>query len=188
MTASDDSPGAMPPGHPTGGGRRGALLAASRLLSHAATTVLWASAAGLVAMTLIVGWHVFARRVLNDTPHWSETGSVLIMFWYSLLGAAVGVRAQTHIGLVFFRDLLPRRGRLALDVVINLFVIAFGAALLWYGADIMQTTWNQTIPTVGISVGVLYMPFPIAGGLIVAFALEHLLRTLAGQEVERGWS
>jgi len=186
------TPSAQPPDEPTpGAGTRrlaGRLLAVSRLLDRVALGVLWFSAAGLVAMTLIIGWHVFARRILNDTPHWSETGSVLIMFWYSLLGAAIGVRSQGHIGLVFFRDLLPRGGRLAFDVLINLLVAAFGAALLWYGNDIMQTTWNQDIPTVGVSVGILYLPFPLAGVLIIAFAFEHVLRTLAGQEVTRGWS
>ena len=150
--------------------------------------VLWFSSAGLVGMTLVIGWHVFARRVLNDTPHWSETSSVLVMFWYSLLGAAIGVRANIHIGLVFFRDQLPRRGRLALDVLINLIVAAFGALLLVYGQKMVAVTWNQTIPTVGIPTGIRYLPFPIAGGLIMLFALEHILHALSGREVKRAWS
>ncbi len=150
--------------------------------------VLWISGAGLVGMTLVIGWHVFARRVLNDTPHWSETSSVLVMFWYSLLGAAIGVRANIHIGLVFFRDQLPRRGRLALDVLINLIVGAFGALLLFYGQKMVGVTWNQTIPTVGIPTGIRYLPFPIAGALIVLFAIEHILQALSGQEVKRAWS
>ena len=150
--------------------------------------VLWASAAGLLTMTLIIGWHVFARRVLNDTPHWSETSAVLIMFWYSLLGAAIGVRANMHIGLVFVREQLPRRGRLALDVVINLFVAAFGVLLFWYGMAVVERFWGQTIPTVGISTGYRYLPFPIAGVLIFLFAMEHAARSIAGQEVKRAWS
>ena len=150
--------------------------------------ILWLSAVGLVAMTAVVGWQIFGRYVLNDTPHWSETLSVYLMFYYVLLAAAVGVREHLHLGLVFVHDRLPRRGRQALDVIINLAIIGFGAVTVWYGSAYVESTWNQTIPTLGLPTGSLYLPIPIAGALFVLFALENALRTLAGRETRRAWS
>ena len=159
------------------------LTAAARrlapVLGWISRIALWLSAGGLLSMTLIVGWHVFARRVLNDTPHWSETGSVLIMFWYSLIGAAIGVRYRQHIGLVVIRDALPARlGRL-LRLIGHGVVAAFGLALLVYGSQMVATTWSQTIPTVGLPTGLRYLPFPLAGGLMILFSAELAVRDLA---------
>ena len=53
----------------------------SRFLSRAA---LYASALGLVGMTLIIGWQVFARYVLNAAPSWTEQASLLLMLWFIL--------------------------------------------------------------------------------------------------------
>lgn len=158
------------------------------LCGGAARVLLAIAGAGLVVMTLVIGWQIFGRYALNDTPHWSERLSVYLMLYYIMFGAAVGVRDRIHIGLVFLHDLLPRRGRIALDLFSNVLVGAFGGALGWYGLEIAMRTWNQTIPTLGIPTGTSYLAFPIAGAAIVLFSIEHILRSLSGQEVKRGWS
>jgi len=40
------------------------------------------SAIGLILMTLIVGWQVFGRYVLNQSPDWSEQAALALMIWY----------------------------------------------------------------------------------------------------------
>ena len=49
-------------------------------------------------MTVFVGWQVFGRYVLNDSPSWTEPASLLLMSWFILLGSAVGVREGVHLG------------------------------------------------------------------------------------------
>ncbi|MCB9947311.1 MAG: TRAP transporter small permease [Rhodospirillaceae bacterium] len=190
MTQPDTPPtGTSPPQAGPGGGRLARSFAvAARVFEAIGKIVLLISGTGIVAMTLIIGWHVFARRVLNDTPNWSETSTVLIMFWYSLLGAAIGVRYRMHIGLVFVRDRMPPTLRKVVDCFTHAVVAAVGVLLLCYGTEMAQSTWDQTIPTVGIPVGIQYLPFPIAGALIAIFAVELLLRTLSGQELEGAWN
>lgn len=151
-------------------------------LDRFARIVLWVAASGLVVMTAVIGWQVWGRYILNDTPHWSEQLSLFLMLYYILLAAAVGVRERFHIGLVVFRDALPPRGRLALDVANNLLVASFGGGMAWYGTQLAQVTWDQTIPTLGLPVGASYIPFSIAGGLIVLFALENIATTIADGE------
>ncbi len=143
-------------------------------------TALWLSAAGLVVMTAIIGWQVWGRYVLNDTPNWSERLSLFLMTWYILLAAAVGVRERFHIGLVFFKEALPAPAGLLVDMLVHLLVAVFGAAMIWYGAEMAASTWSHVIPTLELPVGASYLPFPISGTLIVLFSLEHMLVDLRG--------
>ncbi|HWM28732.1 MAG TPA: TRAP transporter small permease subunit, partial [Woeseiaceae bacterium] len=52
----------------------------------------WFAGIGLLLMTLIIGWQVFARYVLNDSPAWAEQAALLLMIWYVMFAAAAGVR------------------------------------------------------------------------------------------------
>ena len=60
-------------------------------LSWLSLACLYLAGLGVVLMTIIIGWQVFGRYVLNDTPSWSEPLSLQLMSWFILLGAAVGV-------------------------------------------------------------------------------------------------
>ncbi|MGF1526829.1 MAG: TRAP transporter small permease [Candidatus Competibacterales bacterium] len=150
----------------------------TRGLAVLSSAALGLSVTGLVAMTAVIGWQVYGRYVLNDTPPWSEQLSLLLMLYYILLAAAVGVREQSHLGLLFFRDRLPaplRRLTMALSYGL---VGAFGGFLAWYGSNLVATTWSHTLPSLGLPTGVSYLPFPAAGVLIVLFSLENLLKAL----------
>ncbi len=136
---------------------------------------LWLSATGLVVMTVIIGWQVWGRYVLNDTPHWSERLSLFLMNYYILLAAAVGVRERFHLGLVFFKSALPDRLRYIVEIIINLLIGYFGFAMFWYGGQMAMSTWSHVIPTLGLPTGASYLPFPIAGVLILLFSVQHLL-------------
>ena len=42
-------------------------------------TAQWVSRLCLLMMTIIIGWQVFARYVLNASPSWSETTSISLV-------------------------------------------------------------------------------------------------------------
>lgn len=154
----------------------GLLAAIARVSRAIAALFLWVGFASLVLITAVVGWQVWGRYVLNDTPVWAEATSLLLVLYLSMLGAAVGVREEFHLGIVFVRDRLPppwRRRGLALN---HFLVGGFGAGMAWYGAELARSTLTHGIPTLGISQSVAYLPAPIAGAAIVFFAVEHLCR------------
>lgn len=136
------------------------------------------SAAGLVAMTLIVGWQVFARYVLNASPAWSESAALLLMLYYIMLAAAVGVYENFHLGLKFLLDSVSSRSRRSLEIINNSLIIVFGIAMLINGTRLAQFTANHVIPTLEISRALAYWPFATAGFMITLFALERLLLTV----------
>jgi len=133
------------------------------------------AAAGLVLMTAVIGWQVFARYVLNDSPTWSEAAALVIMAWFVLLAAAVGVYERFHLGFRLFVSVLPLRARRAVFVVGQLLIMAFGAAMTYNGMALVDYTATHIIPTLGVSRSVAYWPFVICGGLIVLFALVNCI-------------
>ncbi|MEM1287844.1 MAG: TRAP transporter small permease [Pseudomonadota bacterium] len=155
------------------------LQALSTVLDRISRVALILSAVGIVAMTAIVGWQVYGRYVLNDTPHWSESLAIFIMNWFILIGAAVGVHERFHIGIVFFKEAMPRPIRFTLEAVIHLATAGFAVAMIIYAGQLADTTWSHTIPTLNLPRGLQYVPFVLSGGLIILFSANHLTRLFA---------
>ncbi|MGP1357009.1 TRAP transporter small permease, partial [Roseicyclus sp.] len=86
---------------------------------------LYLSGAGLVAMTAFIGWQVYGRYVLNDSPTWTGNGSVIIMGWFIILGAAVGIREGNHLSFDVLLHVLGPRAKAVLHTISDLVVAAF---------------------------------------------------------------
>lgn len=150
---------------------RQTLRSISLLLSNVA---IGASAIGLVGMTLAVSWQVFGRYVLNDSPAWTEPLSIQLMGWFILLGSAVGIRENYHLGFDVLRYMVPRPVARVMAIISMLVVLAFGAAMAVYSLDLVIGTWTATLPVLGWPGGTDFMPITFGGVLIVFFALEQL--------------
>ena len=136
------------------------------------------SAAGLVIMSLIICWQVFGRYVLNDSPAWSEPVALLLMLYYIMLAAAVGVYEGFHLGLRIIIDNLPVRPQRWLSMINDCLVGLFGMLMMVHGLRLAEFTVDHAIPTLGISRSIAYWPFAAAGLLILIFSIERLLITL----------
>lgn len=159
--------------------------ALSRVLSRAALAF---SAAGLVGMTLIIGWQVFARYVLGSAPAWTEQAALYLMLWFILFAAAAGVREGFHIQISILQDSLRGRAGAGLRLFCHAVVLVFGGFMAWGGIGLVTETWPHAIPTLGLPRGSAYIPVVGAGLLIVFFAAEQMLAQLRGQEVAPQWS
>ena len=143
---------------------------------------LWLAGIGLVAMTVFVAWQVYGRYVLNATPSWTEAGSIVLMSWFILFGAAAGVREGGHLGFEVLRYVVPAPVRRGMAAVSHLVVGLFGGAMAIYGMELTVGTWAATIPTLGLPGGFDYLPLVVGGVLIGLFSLEHLVRLALGAE------
>jgi TRAP-type C4-dicarboxylate transport system permease small subunit len=136
----------------------------------------------LIAMTLMFAWLVFGRYVLNDTPTWVEQVSHLLLMVIAFLGAAVGVREDTHLSVVLFRTAVPPRVRTIFVFITDVLMAAFGGFMFWYGLELTQFKWNTLIPLIQISEGLRSLPLTICGALVFLFSIGHLIRLLLGRD------
>jgi TRAP-type C4-dicarboxylate transport system permease small subunit len=153
-----------------------------RMNGMASAALLHAGAVGLIAMTAIIGWQVFGRFVLNDSPSWAEQAALTLMIWYVFLAAAAGVREGFHIRILAVQSALPPAGRRALRLVAHVVVGLSGVALLIWGGELVARTWSHVIPTLGLPRGVAYLPLPLSGVLMAFFAVELVLEDSTGEE------
>mgnify|MGYP000225727949 CR=1 FL=1 len=79
----------------------------SRALDLLSRLVILLAGTALVGLVLMMGWLVFGRYVLNDTPTWIERGATLAILSIALPVAAVGVRERFHLSVLGFRESLP---------------------------------------------------------------------------------
>ena len=160
------------------------LSGVASVLGRLNTLALWASGVGLVLMTAFVTWQVFCRYILNDSPSWTEPGSVMLMSWFIFLGAAVGVRENYHLGFDVLLYVLPKSGKRVLRMISDVVVLAFGIGMVWYGWQLVVLTYNTTLPSLGISGAYDYYPVVAGGALIALFALERIVRRAAGHPID----
>lgn len=138
------------------------------------------AAVGLVLMTLIIGWQVFGRYVLNSSPSWSEQASLALMIWYVSLAAAAGVREGFHIRIVALENAVGPKTRLWMRIISNIIVGGCGLAMLVWGGQLVAKTWSHVIPSLRLPRGLAYLGLPIAGALMAVFSLERIFEELSG--------
>ncbi|MGB3627253.1 MAG: TRAP transporter small permease [Henriciella sp.] len=146
------------------------------------------SGVGLVLMTALIGYQVFARYVLNDSPSWTEQLTLLTMLWFILFAAAAGVREGFHLRISLFESLAKGKTKLAVQLFGQASVFVFGVAMAVFGAELVAATWSHAIPALGMPRGVAYIPISLSGVLVCLFSLERALAILAGRDIEATWS
>ena len=136
----------------------------------------------LVTMTLMFAWLVYGRYVMNDTPTWVEQVSHLLLMVIAFLGAAVGVRQDTHLSVVLFRSIVPSWVRTCFVFITDILMAGFGGLMFWYGLQLTQFKWNSLIPLIQVPEGLRSLPLTICGALVFLFSISHLLRLLRGRD------
>jgi TRAP-type transport system small permease protein len=159
----------------------------TRLNAVLARIAMFLAVAGLWTIVGLVSWQVFGRYVLNDTPTWAESLTLVVILYVALIGAAVGVRDAGHIGMESLLVLVPEEIRRRLEVVIFAFVGAFGAMMLFYGWGLTYGVISYKIPTLGISEGWHYAPLLVSGLLITLFSIEHVIALIRREDVVPSW-
>lgn len=127
-------------------------------------------------LAVIVTWQVFARYVLNNSPSWSEPLAMLLLLYAVMLGTAVGVRHNKHLGLIWFRARFSDRSQAVLARFECLLIGGFGIAMTVYGAQMAYQTWIYRIPGLPLPMAAQYLALVFAGAAIALFSLEALMK------------
>jgi TRAP-type C4-dicarboxylate transport system permease small subunit len=159
----------------------------TKICARIARVCLQLGVAGLVLLIAAVGYQVFGRYVLNNTPTWAESLALVLVLYVTMLGCAVGVRDAGHIGMELIGDLMPASWKRPIEILIHLLTLTFGALMAWYCFELFLSVRTYMIPTLHISESFRYVPLILAGLLIVLFSIEHIVALLRGEEVKPAW-
>lgn len=160
----------------------------NRVSKFFAQALILVSAACLLVMSGVMCWQVIARYWLESSPSWAEQLCLLLLIWFVLLAAAVGVRESTHIEVAVLRDALPPRLMQPVQIFARLVVAMFGLALIVGGWALLDITSQHVIPGLGISRSLAYWPLLISGVAMIFFTLEQLMAIHGKAEIHRLWN
>jgi TRAP-type C4-dicarboxylate transport system permease small subunit len=154
------------------------VKAFSRTLDMLAAATIAVAGVALVGLIAMMGWLVFGRYVLNDTPTWIERAATLAILAIAMPVAAVGVRERFHLSVLGVREALPPRAQRIIAIGCDALMGVFGAGMAWWSWELVGTVANFRIPLLGISQGWTYAPMVAGGALMALFSIEQVLRDL----------
>lgn len=146
------------------------------LLDAVSAVAFGGAGLALVLVTLVQAWQVYARYVLNDSPSWTEPVALLLISVTAMLGAAEGVRRETHFGFFTFRDAAPGPVQALLKGLSRVIAFAVGVGLLIGSGVLVIDNWTVPMAGAPLPLGSKFLPFAAGGALIALFALERLAR------------
>lgn len=124
----------------------------------------------LVVLIVTFGWLVFGRYVLNVTPTWVEQLALLLICYIAFLGAAAGIRENSHIGVSLFRDMLPIAAQKTVIIAIDFILAIFGAIMVIAGITLMKFGWDTHLPMLDIPESFRTLAITSCGALVALFA------------------
>ena len=133
-------------------------------------------------LTVIFGWLVFGRYVLNATPTWVEQVSLLLIVYIGFLGASVGVHKRTHLGVSVFREISPRPVQVLFDLLSFVIMAGFGLVMAVYGYKLTIFKWTAAIPLINISEGWRSLPIMLSGVFVFLYSIGHLIHFFKGTD------
>ena len=135
------------------------------------------SIAGIVMliMTCIIPYGVFMRYVMDSPSSWPEPAGILLMVLFSFLGGAAAYRAKAHIAVSTFLDLLSDSNRARTQYVAEIGMAIIALFMIKWGILLVIATWHNSIAEFpDLSVGITYLPIPLAGVVTLLFVIERL--------------
>ncbi len=133
----------------------------------------------VAAMTLTVLWGVFTRFCLGRQAHYTDELARVLLVWISMIGSALAFGAKAHLGVDYFVSKLHPEARKTMSVVVQGVILALALIVFVVGGwGLAMGQMGQQLPALPIKRGLVYISMPIAGVLIILFALENIVEII----------
>ena len=132
----------------------------------------------LTIMTVITILQIVCR-VWFRALTWSEEATCFLLVFATFLGTSVAFKRGANIAVAVLIDALPPPVKKGALLIIELLAVAFFATVAWYGAMLAIQERTQMAASMPISMGWIYMVFPLTGAITILHLterIENLLR------------
>lgn len=159
-----------------------------KMLDRVNALAEYAVCALLAVMVVVVFLQVIFRFVIRSSLPWSEEMARYLMVWIVFLGASIGVKRKSHIGVEALVSLLPDTLRRWTSILVHAFSCVFFAFMIHYGRAILRVVGFQLSPAMEISMAIPYSAVFAGGALMFVHCffqmLEQILGALSGKAVK----
>jgi TRAP-type C4-dicarboxylate transport system permease small subunit len=146
----------------------------------------WVVGILLLAIVTMTIWQVFSRYVLNAPSSWSDEVAQLLLVWAAFLGAAVGVKRNSHIQIDLVGGRLPAPVRRYTALLVNALMLVVAVSMAVYGWQFYVATGNDTSTSLGFPRNLFYLPIPISGLLMIVLLVPATWRSVRDPRPKNG--
>ena len=155
----------------------------NRFLDNIDETVGWFLKVLIIFMTFLIAMQTFCRFILNFSFSWVPEILRFCSAWLVCVGASISVRFNEHIGFVFLRQRLNKRGKQILVLIANSIIIIFLVWTVIQGLEYAISKMDVLSSTMRIPMFYPYMALPIGLTVIsIYYVLTSLLVFLGTSE------
>ena len=124
----------------------------------------------LLGMIFLASLQIFMRTFFGSGLVWADPLLRYFVLWVGMLGAALATRYGKHITIDILSHLLPGRGVIWLNLLLNLFAAVVCGSLTWAALLFIKNeiAFGSGRELVGIPVWALNLIFPFAFALMAA--------------------
>lgn len=148
----------------------------------------YAVCALLAVMVVVVFLQVVFRFVIRSSLPWSEELARYLMVWIVFLGASIGVKRKSHIGVEAVVAMLPDSMRRWTSILVNALCCVFFVFMVHYGRMILRVVSSQLSPAMEISMAIPYSAVFVGGALMFAHCffqmVELMIEAISGRAVK----
>jgi C4-dicarboxylate transporter DctQ subunit len=137
----------------------------------------------IVLICTVTAAQVFFRFILKAPLSWADELGTFSFVWFALLGSAIAVRENAHLGVDALTRTLPPRCRGALAMVSLCLIQLFLLCLVKYGIDLMIRIGDQRSSGLQIQIFWVYLSLPVSAALMLVHTLPDLRRLVTALRV-----
>ncbi len=124
--------------------------------------------AGLLAVMTIVTFAAAVNRfTFKFAMPWSEELVKFLLMWMTMVGAAMGVGMNEHVGIDIFVGRLPHGLQHVVSQLMHAVGMFFSALFLYIGVQMVQKQYMQKSTALEVSMGIVYAC--VAVGAVLMF-------------------
>jgi len=131
----------------------------------------------LAIMVINVALNVITRYVFFYPIIWTEEFARYIMIWFAFLGMGIALRDHGHVAIIALKQVFSERGRKAVDLLIDIAILAFLILLCYLSLRYMNTLKDQTSAAMGISMQIPYFSVTAGSFLMVLQQIKRTIQT-----------
>lgn len=127
----------------------------------------------LIGLVLVVSYIALMRNVFSASPAWGESAALLIMVWFCLLSAAMGVMNKIHIRMTILDGVLSDKAIRKLEHITLFLWMILGILAIIYGIRLTMLAGNNIITGIYLPASVIYSAVPVFGLIVLLSAINQ---------------
>ncbi len=129
----------------------------------------------MISISILLFIQVFSRYVLNASLFWAEELGRYFLIWITFLGASIGVKYKSHIGIDFFYRRYSPRVRKFFDIIIIISGLLLSFIMFFYGIKISLFVRFQQSSALLIPMSIPYISIAVGGMFIFIHYMVNFL-------------